>query len=65
MGWTVLQKVFFAQFAIFQNLRQKPASDCFAAMNGNGGTPAVGMAQKIMAALGPYYFKTVFAQNTD
>ena|GEM_PF-5013432 len=54
-----LRNVILRQFAIAQYLRQQPASDGLAAMDGDGRTPSVGMAEKMVAAFDAYDSETM------
>ena len=57
--------VFSGDFTIPENLGNEPASDGLAAMDGNHGTPTVGVTEEVMASLDPNEIKTKATKRLD
>lgn len=57
--------IFPLEFAIAKDLREKSAAHGFPAMDGNDGTPAVRMTEKVVASLDPNEFETHAPKRPD
>ena len=57
--------IFSGDFTIPENLGDKSATDGLAAMDGNHGTPAIGVTEEVMAPLDPNEIKTKATKRLD
>ena len=56
---------FYGDFAVFPYLCKKTSTDCFTGMYWYRGAPAIGMLEKVVAALASDYLKPQFLKCFD
>jgi hypothetical protein len=58
-------KLFLADIAVTEDPCEQAGANGLATMDGDHRTPAILVAQKMMAALGPYHIETKLAKGLD